>query len=818
MAEAEGAGQPDAVLLAPLSEDTFLHNLHVRYKRDIIYTYVGNALVSVNPCRALPLYSAELVRAYLARPPYQLPPHLYAITATAYRWVRDRNESQCIVITGESGAGKTEAARVCLQCAVLAGAPCAPAARAPAARAPAPALAAAGTLLEAFGNAATARNHNASRFGKLLEIEFDFKGEPVGGHITHSGVSVCVSPERLRLQRAWEHYRVLRGAPAEAAPASPRRAAPSTAPPAAPPAVDQDRDHFAFTMPAEAGKRCSLGILDVYGFESLARNGLERLLINYAAERVQAAVTGATLRREQDEYAREGLAWRPLAYADHEAAAALLDAGPDSVLGALRDCSARGASDAAFLQRLQRRRHPRLLVLPPDRFHRSRLQYYGYGTAAAQRLVRVHVRARSAGALRAAGGRARRPAAGAASPRASPGPRADDPVRAARALLRSLPIPSAEFAYGRSRVFIRSPRTVWELEALRAARVAALVVRAQRAWRRHRERRRARAAAVLARAWRRHRARRPAPLARAAAGVLWRAWCTAARRRYLAALWRRLPARHLSPACAGWPACAAPRLLARTDALLRRLHHAWRCRLYRAAFDQTARNRMREKVTASVLFKERKANYGCSVAHPFVGDYVRLRASAAWRRGLGAAGDRYVVFADVVGKVARSSGRVARCLAVLSTGALLLLDARSLRLKRRVPAQSVYRLSLSPYADDLLVVHVRASGAGALDSSAEELSQCSSRDVPDAPGCLFGGEAAWRRRGDVVVRTVHVLELATKLFLVVQNAVGAPPHVNIATEFEANFGQQLVTLSFHALGEGGGARLLRRGSRMDVLV
>ncbi|KAG6439092.1 hypothetical protein O3G_MSEX000479 [Manduca sexta] len=98
--EGDAVGQADAVLLAPLSEDTFLHNLHVRYKRDIIYTYVGNALISVNPCRALPLYSAELVRAYLARPPYTLPPHIYAITATAYRWVRDRNESQCIVITG----------------------------------------------------------------------------------------------------------------------------------------------------------------------------------------------------------------------------------------------------------------------------------------------------------------------------------------------------------------------------------------------------------------------------------------------------------------------------------------------------------------------------------------------------------------------------------------------------------------------------------------------------------------------------------------------------------------------------------------------
>ncbi|CAG5034193.1 unnamed protein product [Parnassius apollo] len=319
-----------------------------------------------------------------------------------------------------------------------------------------------------------------------------------------------------------------------------------------------------------------------------------------------------------------------------------------------------------------------------------------------------------------------------------------------------------------------------------------------------------------------------------AARVLWRAWCASARRRYLLGLWVRLPARHLSPACGAWPACPAPRLLGRADAALRRLHHRWRCRLYRAAFDQTARNRMREKVTASVLFRDRKATYARSVAHPFVGDYVRLRASAAWRRGAGAAGDRYVVFADAVGKVARSSGRTARCLCVLSTAALLLLDARSLRLKRRVPAHCVYRLSLSPYHDDLLVVHVRACAG--LESSTEELSQCSSRDAVDAPGCLFGqfcrlgpaaathtgdaqGESA-RRRGDLVLRTCHVLELATKLFLVVQNAVGAPPHVNIATQFEANFGQQIVTISFHALGgsEAGGARLLRRGSRMDVLL
>ncbi|XP_038221660.1 unconventional myosin-Ia-like [Zerene cesonia] len=116
------------------------------------------------------------------------------------------------------------------------------------------------------------------------------------------------------------------------------------------------------------GGRRSLGILDVYGLESLARNGLERLLINYAAERVQAAVTALTLRREQEEYAREGLAWTPLPYTEHESSAELLDAGAESVLGALRDATLRAAPDAAFLQRLARRRHPRLLVLPPDRF------------------------------------------------------------------------------------------------------------------------------------------------------------------------------------------------------------------------------------------------------------------------------------------------------------------------------------------------------------------------------------------------------------------------------------------------------------------
>lgn len=128
------------------------------------------------------------------------------------------------------------------------------------------------------------------------------------------------------------------------------------------------RANAALRAGAGGGGARSLGVLDVYGFERLARNGLERLLINYAAERVQAAVSALTLRREQEEIAREGLAWRALPLPEHELQAELLDAGADSLLGALQHATQRAAPHAALLQRLQRRRHPRLRVDPPDHF------------------------------------------------------------------------------------------------------------------------------------------------------------------------------------------------------------------------------------------------------------------------------------------------------------------------------------------------------------------------------------------------------------------------------------------------------------------
>lgn len=97
-----------------------------------------------------------------------------------------------------------------------------------------------------------------------------------------------------------------------------------------------------------------------------------------------------------------------------------------------------------------------------------------------------------------------------------------------------------------------------------------------------------------------------------------------------------------------------------------------------------------------------------SVSHPFLGDYVRLRQNVQWKKICVENNDQYVVFADIINKIARSSGKFVPILLVLSTSALLLLDQRTLQIKYRVPASEIYRISLSPFLDDIAVFHVKA--------------------------------------------------------------------------------------------------------------
>ncbi|XP_047736684.1 unconventional myosin-Ia [Hyalella azteca] len=405
-------------------------------------------------------------------------------------------------------------------------------------------------------------------------------------------------------------------------------------------------------------------------------------------------------------------------------------------------------------------------------------------------------------------------------------------------LLADLCLTPSQYTFGRTRVYVKTHSTLDELEQARRARVEALAVAIQATWRRHVQRRRfcrlRRAQAIIAGAWRRHRGqalvrnmqrfRREDWAATViqnayvtylrfrredwAATVIQNAYVTYLRWRFLEQLLTTPPSE--SPIAEDWP--TAPILIAPLSAALRRLHHLNRCAQYRLRFDQTARNRMREKVTASIIFRDRKASYNRSIGHPFMGDYVRLRQNAQWKKIAADTNDHYIVFADIVNKITRSAGKFVPILLAVSTNALLVVDQRSLHLKYRIPAADIARISLSPFMDDIAVVHVKPS------SPTTDLTAPRPPDTSQG-GCLFGSDVG-KRKGDIVLQTGHVIEVVTKLFLVVQNATDSPPDIVIATEFETNFGESTVVFSFRTTGLAdvapGHIRIIRRQNRMEV--
>ncbi|XP_062389791.1 unconventional myosin-Ib isoform X4 [Sardina pilchardus] len=172
-------GVGDMVLLEPLTEDSFIDNLRKRFDHNEIYTYIGSVVISMNPYKHLPIYTADKVEDYRNRNFYELSPHIYALADEAYRSLRDQDKDQCILITGESGAGKTEASKLVMSyVAAVCG-------KGQEVNKVKEQLLQSNPVLEAFGNAKTVRNDNSSRFGKYMDIEFDFKGDPIGGVISN---------------------------------------------------------------------------------------------------------------------------------------------------------------------------------------------------------------------------------------------------------------------------------------------------------------------------------------------------------------------------------------------------------------------------------------------------------------------------------------------------------------------------------------------------------------------------------------------------------------------------------------------------------
>lgn len=169
-----------------------------RYQHGHYYTYIGEVCISLNPYKPLSIYGKDQVQEYRGREIFERAPHIFAIADAAYKTMRQQVRDTCILISGESGSGKTEASKIIMRYLaaitnlngqteieryfsvyfemffqmlisfsvknILLKSNC---------------------ILETFGNAKTIRNDNSSRFGKYMDINFDFKGDPLGGHINN---------------------------------------------------------------------------------------------------------------------------------------------------------------------------------------------------------------------------------------------------------------------------------------------------------------------------------------------------------------------------------------------------------------------------------------------------------------------------------------------------------------------------------------------------------------------------------------------------------------------------------------------------------
>ncbi|XP_014843690.1 PREDICTED: unconventional myosin-Ih [Poecilia mexicana] len=170
-------GIQDFVLLDETTEVAVISNLKKRFSKDLIYTYIGTLIVSVNPYKDLDIYSKKQMDVYMGVNFFELPPHIYALADNAYHTMLTEFNNHFILISGESGAGKTEASKKILQYYAVS---CPSTTLMNTVR---DKMLMSNPVLEAFGNAKTLKNDNSSRFGKYMDIQFDSQGDAVGGHI-----------------------------------------------------------------------------------------------------------------------------------------------------------------------------------------------------------------------------------------------------------------------------------------------------------------------------------------------------------------------------------------------------------------------------------------------------------------------------------------------------------------------------------------------------------------------------------------------------------------------------------------------------------
>ncbi|KAG5851347.1 hypothetical protein ANANG_G00092250 [Anguilla anguilla] len=170
-------GENDLTALSFLHEPAVLHNLRVRFlDYSSIYTYCGIVLVAINPYEPLPIYGEEVIDAYSGQDTADLEPHIFSVAEEAYRTMIREQKNQSIIISGESGSGKTVSAKFTMRYFAAVGG-------ASQQTSVEERVLASNPIMEAIGNAKTTRNDNSSRFGKYIEIGFGRHGDIIGANM-----------------------------------------------------------------------------------------------------------------------------------------------------------------------------------------------------------------------------------------------------------------------------------------------------------------------------------------------------------------------------------------------------------------------------------------------------------------------------------------------------------------------------------------------------------------------------------------------------------------------------------------------------------